>query len=83
MGKGCYRPSPLDIWKMNITDLSLDQDIQYTAMCIESRSETSRIPCSDENEIPILKETIYGGITCDQQKDKKTDKIIPCDHCWI
>lgn len=37
-GKGCYRPSPLDIWKMNITDLHLDTDIQYTAMCINSRS---------------------------------------------
>lgn len=37
-GKGCYRPSPLDIWKMNMTDLHLDDDIQYTAMCIESRS---------------------------------------------
>lgn len=54
-GKGCYRPNPVDIWKMNITDLYIDEDIQYTAMCINSRSEKSRIPCSDENELPIIK----------------------------
>lgn len=46
-GKGCYRPSPLDVWKMNVTDIHEDDDIQYTAMCVNSRSETSRIPCSD------------------------------------
>lgn len=40
---------------MNVTDLHNDSDIQYTAMCINSRSEKSRIPCSDENEIPIIK----------------------------
>ena len=68
-GKGCYRPSPLDIWKMNVTDLHSDTDIQYTAMCINTRSDKSRIPCSDENEIPIIKESIYGGITCDDSKD--------------
>ena len=52
-------------------------------MCIESRSQTSRIPCSDENEIPIIKETIFGGIECDNQKDKNSSIIIPCEHCWI
>ena len=38
-----------DIWKMNITDLHSDKDIQYTSMCINTRSQKSRIPCSDEN----------------------------------
>lgn len=68
---------------MDIADLQGDKEIQYTAMCIESRSEKSRIPCSDENEIPIIKETIFGGITCDTAKDNTSSIIIPCDHCWI
>jgi hypothetical protein len=66
--------------------LANDTEITYTALCIEtpkSNSYTSRIPCSDENEIPIIKETIFGGITCDQEYDKKSERIIPCDHCWI
>ena len=29
---------PLDLWKMNITDINEDDDIQYTALCIDSRS---------------------------------------------
>jgi hypothetical protein len=29
---------PLDLWKMNITDIKEDEDIQYTALCIDSRS---------------------------------------------
>ncbi len=46
-GKGCLKPSPLDIWKLNVSDLALDQDIQYTALCIEPRDPLARIPCSD------------------------------------
>ena len=49
-GKGCYRPSPLDLWKMDMGTLSNDTEIMYTALCIEvpkSDSYTSRIPCSD------------------------------------
>lgn len=38
---------PLDLWKMDIADLQSDTEIQYTSMCIEARSEKSRIPCSD------------------------------------
>lgn len=68
---------------MNLTDLHLDDKIAYTAMCIESRSAVSRIPCSDENEIPIIKESIYGGISCDPDGDQKINISIPCDHCWI
>jgi Niemann-Pick C1 protein len=83
IGKGCYSPSPLDIWKMDASDLAVDEDIQYTAMCINSRSPTSRIPCSDQNEIPIIKESIYGGITCDNAKDATSPFIIPCEHCWV
>lgn len=63
--KGCYHPSPLDIWLMNISDIYVDEDIKYTNLCIESRDPTSRIPCSDKNGIPVLKESIYGGTTCD------------------
>jgi hypothetical protein len=68
---------------MNISDLYIDKDIQYTALCITSRSNVSRIPCSDENEIPIIKESIYGGITCNTTKDNSSEFIIPCEHCWI
>jgi Niemann-Pick C1 protein len=68
---------------MDVGDLQKDDQIQYTAMCIESRSQKSRIPCSDENEIPIIKESIYGGITCDLEKDKTSNITIPCEHCWI
>jgi hypothetical protein len=50
-----YYLAPLDIWKMNISDIYVDPDIQYTNLCIESRDPTSRIPCSDQNGIPILK----------------------------
>ncbi len=85
-GKGCYRPSPMDLWKMDMGTLANDTEIMYTSLCIEvpkSDSYTSRIPCSDENEIPIIKETIFGGITCDNAYDKQTNRTIPCDHCWI
>lgn len=49
-GKGCYRPSPLDLWKMDMGTLANDTEIMYTSLCIEtpkSDSYTSRIPCSD------------------------------------
>ena len=49
-GKGCYRPSPLDLWKMDMGTLANDTDLMYTAMCIEvpqTNSYTSRILCSD------------------------------------
>lgn len=57
-GKGCYRPSPVDLWKFDMGTLANDTDIKYTALCIDipkTNSYTSRIPCSDENEIPIIK----------------------------
>ena len=71
---------------MDMGTLANDTEIMYTSLCIEvpkSDSYTSRIPCSDENEIPIIKETIFGGITCDDSYDKQTNRTIPCDHCWI
>lgn len=85
-GKGCYRPSPLDLWKMDMGTLSNDTDIMYTALCIEvpkSDSYTSRIPCSDENEIPIIMESIFGGITSDDDHDLVSNHTIPCKHRWI
>jgi len=51
-GKGCYRPSPIDLWKFDMGTLANDTDIKYTALCIDipkTNSYTSRIPCSDEN----------------------------------
>lgn len=71
---------------MDMGTLNNDTEIQYTAMCIETpntTSFTSRIPCSDENEIPIIKESIFGGISCDKQMDVTSKRIIPCDHCWV
>lgn len=85
-GKGCYRPSPMDLWKMNMGTLANDTELMYTALCIEvpkSSAYTSRIPCSDENEIPIIKESIFGGISCDAEYDKVSNHTIPCDHCWL
>ena len=66
--------------------LANDTDLMYTAMCIEvpkTNSYTSRIPCSDENEIPIIPESIFGGKLCDDDHDKISNHTIPCDHCWI
>jgi Niemann-Pick C1 protein len=79
-GKGCIKPSPLDIWKLNLTDLYVDPDIQYTALCIESRDPLSRIPCSDQNGIPVLREVVFGGLGCGPDKPNYT---IPCQHCWV
>lgn len=33
-GKGCYRPSPLDLWKMDMGTLANDTELMYTALCI-------------------------------------------------
>lgn len=69
------------MWQMNITDLAIDEDIQFTNLCIKSRDPKSRIPCSDTNGIPVLKESIFGGLSC--ATSHKTDEIIPCTPCWI
>ena len=66
---------------MNVSDIYVDSDIQYTNLCIESRDPTSRIPCSDVNGIPVLKESIFGGTTC--QTNHMSNYTIPCGPCWI
>ncbi len=37
----------------------------------------SYIPCSDSNGIPIIKEVVFGGITC------IPDTSYPCNPCRI
>lgn len=66
---------------MNVSDIYVDEDIQYTNLCIESRDPASRIPCSDKNGIPILKESIYGGKVC--AENHFSNHTIPCGPCWI
>jgi hypothetical protein len=73
--------APLDMWQMNITDIANDTDIQFTNLCIRSRDPKSRIPCSDINGIPVLKESIFGGTSC--AESHKTNETIPCKPCWI
>lgn len=69
------------MWQMNITDLANDTDVQFTNLCIRSRDPKSRIPCSDVNGIPVLKESIFGGISC--ANEHTTNETIPCKPCWI
>lgn len=58
----------MDFWKQNITDMKVDSDPAYTAMCIEPRdTHISNIPCTDHNGIPILKESVFGGIACEKR----------------
>ncbi|CAG9311616.1 unnamed protein product [Blepharisma stoltei] len=63
-GKGCFISSPMDYWKMNITQLESDNDIKLTAQCI-NQIEGQQILCSDRNNIPIIRNLTFGGISCE------------------
>lgn len=63
-GKGCFISSPMDFWKMNITMLNEDPDIKSTAQCI-NQVLGNQILCSDRNEIPIIRNVTFGGISCE------------------
>lgn len=85
-GKGCLTPNPADYWKMNITDLLLNyketnstRGLQYTALCVKSRDDKSLIPCSDSNGVPVMRQVVLGGISCEKVENDE----IPCDHCWV
>ncbi|CAD8070438.1 unnamed protein product [Paramecium primaurelia] len=78
--KGCYVPSPMDIWLQDPSLLDKDEDIQFTTLCTESIDvNQTNIPCSDKNGIPIILESVFGGINCEQ----RVNDTQPCDHCYI
>lgn len=75
-GKGCFVSSPMDYWKMNLTAMQEDTNIKYTAQCTEQVTGTE-IPCSDRNEIPIIRNVVFGGVTC------ITGTKTGCEACKI
>ena len=75
-GKGCFISSPMDYWKMNITKLEDDPDIKYTAQCTQQVAG-EEIVCSDRNEIPIIREVVFGGIEC------LSGSTTGCEACKI
>ncbi|KAL4477676.1 hypothetical protein ABPG74_002826 [Tetrahymena malaccensis] len=92
--KGCLITSPMDYWKMNITLLNERAEqlgvpksqrmdprkaLQYDALCIDSNTKTTLIPCTDSNGIPIIQQAVIGGSSCEQYPNDD----LPCQHCWI
>ena len=75
-GEGCYISSPMDYWKMNITAMEDDPDIKYTAQCTQQVAG-EEIVCSDRNQIPIIREVVFGGIEC------LTGSTTGCEACKI
>ena len=75
-GKGCFISSPMDYWKMNLTKMLEDPDIKYTAQCIK-QTAGEQITCSDRNEIPIIRNVVFGGVTCLEGTSG------PCEECKI
>ncbi len=55
--------SPLDYWKKNQTLLNQDPDLQKTLLCIADVN--NKLPCADQNGIPVMQEAVLGGITCE------------------
>lgn len=66
----------MSYWKMNITKLEEDPDIKHTAQCDEQVSG-EQIVCSDRNEIPIIRDVVFGGISCITGTD------TGCEACRI
>jgi Niemann-Pick C1 protein len=62
-GKGCFISSPMDYWKMNLTDMLNDPDIKVTAQCV-NQQVGEQILCSDRNNIPIIRNVTFGGVSC-------------------
>lgn len=50
--KGCLITSPMDFWKMNLTEMKEDPDVKETAKCLKKKS-ISDTPCNDRNGVPI------------------------------
>jgi len=75
-GKGCLVTSPMAYWKMNITKLEEDPDIKHTTQCDEQVAG-EQIVCSDRNEIPIIRDVVFGGISCITGTD------TGCEACRI
>lgn len=75
-GKGCFISSPMDYWKMNVTAMEADPDIKYTAQCTQQVAG-EEIVCSDRNEIPIIREVVFGGISC------LSGSTTGCEACKI
>jgi Niemann-Pick C1 protein len=75
-GKGCYIASPMDYWKMDLSKMLEDPDIKETAQCV-NQVEGEQIVCSDRNEIPIIRNVVFGGIDC------ITGSTSSCDACRI
>lgn len=75
-GKGCFISSPMDYWKMNITSMLDDADIKTTAQCI-NQQEGQQILCSDRNNIPIIRNVTFGGVSCLEGTSG------PCQSCKI
>lgn len=75
-GEGCYISSPMDYWKMNITAMQDDPDIKYTAQCTQQVAG-EEIVCSDRNQIPIIREVVFGGIKC------LSGSTTGCEACKI
>ncbi|KAM3130411.1 hypothetical protein pb186bvf_017510 [Paramecium bursaria] len=79
-GKGCLAPSPMDIWLQDPKLLEEDADIQFTTLCTQSIDiNFTNIPCSDRSGIPVILESVFGGISCEQRRNDTQ----PCDHCYI
>lgn len=75
-GKGCIVTSPMEYWKMNVTNLKADEDVKVTAQCIAPPDATERV-CFDRIGVPVLQFAIFGGLSC--VVEKKND----CSECLV
>lgn len=65
-GEGCLVESPMQYWKMNITELNLPStDVKETSQCIPPPDATTRT-CFDRIGTPVLTYAVFGGISCEE-----------------
>jgi Niemann-Pick C1 protein len=61
--KGCMITSPMDFWKMNITQMRADPDIKETGRCLQTEIGGD-LPCFDRLGTPVQLTAIFGKQDC-------------------
>lgn len=73
--KSCLITSPMEFWKMNITEMRNDKDIKQTAKCLKETVK-EEMPCFDRIGTPIMIDSVFGKQGC--ENNEKSDSCTLC-----